>query len=66
MQKFVRNQNIARFRELLNNNPSDAERVVLERLLAEEEAKTETGQAHPRPDTEKPDGSTGLAPANSK
>jgi hypothetical protein len=39
VEKFVRKQNIERYRRLLAENPSEAERQVLERLLAEEEAK---------------------------
>jgi uncharacterized protein YciW len=39
VEKFVRKQNIERYRRLLAENPSAAERQVLERLLAEEEAK---------------------------
>lgn len=39
MEKFVRLLNIERFRRLLQDNPTDAQRDVVERLLAEEEAK---------------------------
>ena len=41
MKKLVRNQNIEQFRRLLQNNPDDVEREVLESLLAEEEAKAD-------------------------
>ncbi len=39
MEEFVREQNIERYCRLLGENPTEAERKVLERLLAEEEAK---------------------------
>ncbi len=39
MEEFVRKQNIERYRRMLGENPTVAERTVLERLLAEEEAK---------------------------
>jgi hypothetical protein len=39
VQEFVRRLNIERFRRLLGESPTEAERKVLERLLAEEEAK---------------------------
>jgi hypothetical protein len=42
MEKFIRRLNIERFLRLLKNNPADAEREVLNRLLAEEEAKPNT------------------------
>lgn len=44
MEKFIRSLNIERFRKLLQKNPGDAEREVLERLLAEEEAKPNTSE----------------------
>lgn len=41
MEKLILNRNIEQFRRLLRNNPDDAEREVLESLLAEEEAKAD-------------------------
>jgi hypothetical protein len=39
VEEFIRRQNIERYRRLLGENPTEAERKVLECLLAEEEAK---------------------------
>jgi hypothetical protein len=39
VEEFIRKQNIERYRRLLGENPTEAERKVLERLLAEEEAR---------------------------
>ena len=41
MERFIRNQSIERYRRLLAQNPGEAEREMLERLLAEEEAKAQ-------------------------
>jgi hypothetical protein len=39
MKQLICRQNIEQFRRLLKNNPDDAEREVLESLLAEELAE---------------------------
>jgi hypothetical protein len=45
VEKFVRNQNIERYRRLPGENPTEAERKVLECLLAEEEGRSRKGIA---------------------
>jgi hypothetical protein len=49
MDRFVRRQNIEHYRKLLAQNPSTAEREMLERLLAEEEAKEATAVQAQKP-----------------
>jgi hypothetical protein len=44
MEKLIYIQSIEHFRRLLKNNPDDAERDVLESLIAEEEAKAANQQ----------------------
>jgi hypothetical protein len=44
MKTLICRQNIEQFRRLLNNNPDDAEREVLEILLAEEIAEAEKAE----------------------
>jgi hypothetical protein len=44
MEKLICIRNIEHFRRLLKNNPDEAERDVLESLIAEEEAKATNQQ----------------------
>ena len=46
MDQFVRRANIARFRQLLEKTTDDAERALILKLLAEEEAKISPPQPH--------------------
>ncbi len=45
MQKFVANQNILRFKDMLTAETDDARRQLLQRMIAEEEAKLQAEQA---------------------
>ena len=45
MQKFVAKQNIQRFRDMLAAETNDARRELLQRMIAEEEAKLQAEQA---------------------
>ncbi len=45
MQKFVAKQNIQRFKDMLAAETDDARRQLLQRMIAEEEAKLQAEQA---------------------
>lgn len=45
MEQFVRRANIAHFRQLLEKTTNDAERALILKLLAEEEAKISQPQS---------------------
>ena len=48
MEKFIAQCNIARFEELLRNEPDLAERRILEGLLREERAKLAAAETRPK------------------
>jgi hypothetical protein len=44
MKKFVAEQNIAHFKHLLDSEPDERQRALLQRMIAEEEAKLGEGE----------------------
>jgi hypothetical protein len=51
MERFVRHENIKRYRKLLREAEDDAERGLIQKLLTEEEQKEPLESSSPTPPT---------------